>query len=226
MTNESKIYWSVGVISVAILLGAFLFPSERPKKEELPWHIEHPTPDSVRVFGVTLGLTTPAEAEQLFKEHVEAGLFKSPDGRLAAEVFFEQINLAGLRSRVVLTVAIPDEELQQMYERGLRMTATGSGKKITLTPDDIARLRSMPVTSLTLMPGVRLEDSLLLKRFGKPDQVIRETKGDATHWLYPQHGLDISLSATEKPVMQYVPPRDFGKLVKPLLDGGGQAVSR
>ncbi len=213
-------------MSLALLVGAFLLPGERPKKDELPWHIEHPTPESVRVFGVTLGLSTPAEAEQLFKEHVEAGLFKSPDGRLAAEVFFEQINLAGLRSRVVLTVALPDEELQQMYDRGLRMTATGSGKKITLTPDDIARLRGMPVTSLTLMPGVRVEDSLLLKRFGQPAQVIREARGGAIHWLYPQHGLDISLSATEKPVLQYVPPKDFGKLVKPLLDGGGQVTTR
>lgn len=225
MTAESKIYWSVGLVCFALVLGAFVLPSERPRQEELPWHIEHPTPDSVRVFGVTIGVSTPAEAEQIFKEKAEAGLFKSPDGKFTAEVFFEQINLAGLRSRIVLTVALPDDELQRMYERGLRMTAVASGKKITLAPEDALRLLSLPATSLTLMPGVRVADTVFLKRFGKPAQIVKEAKGDVSHWLYPQHGLDVSLSGTEKPVLQYVPPQEFAKLVKPLLDNGGRVIS-
>lgn len=220
MTTESKIYWGVGIFSVLILLGAFLIPGDRPGKEDLPWHIEHPTPDSVRVFGLTVGVSTPAEAEQRFKEKAEPSLFKSPSGQLGAEVFFEQINLAGLRSRVVLTVGIPDAELRDMYERGLRMSATGSGKKITLTPDDITRLRSLPISSLTYMPGVRVEESLFLKRFGKPEQIVKEAKTGAVHWLYPQNGLDITLGGDEKPLLQYVAPREFDKLTKPLLANG------
>ena len=49
MTTESKIYWGVGLISVALLLGAFIIPGDRPDKSDLPWHIEHPTADSVSV---------------------------------------------------------------------------------------------------------------------------------------------------------------------------------
>jgi len=220
MTTESKIYWGVGIFSVVILLGAFLIPGDRPDKEDLPWHIEHPTPDTVRVFGLTVGVSTPSEAERRFKEQAEPSLFKSPSGQLGAEVFFEQINLAGLRSRVVLTVSVPETELRDMYERGLRMSATGSGKKITLTPDDITRLRSLPISSLTYMPGVRVEEALFLKRFGKPEQIVKEAKSGAIHWLYPQNGLDITLGGDEKPLLQYVSPREFDKLAKPLLANG------
>jgi len=220
MTTESKIYWGVGITSVVLLLGAFLIPGNRPEKDDFPWHIEHPTPNSVRVFSLTVGTSTTVDAEQRFKEIAEPSLFKSPSGQLGAEVFFEQVDLAGLRSRVVLTVGVPDAELHDMYERGLRMSATGSGKKITLTPDDVARLRSLPISSLTYIPGVRVEESLFLKRFGKPEQVIKETKSGAVHWLYPQNGLDITLGGSEKPLLQYVSPTEFDKLVKPLLANG------
>ncbi len=222
MTTEGKIYWGVGITSVVILLGAFFIPGgDRPEKDDFPWHIEHPAPDSVRVFGLTIGATTPAEAEARFKEIAEPSLFKSSSGKLGAEVFFDQVNLAGLRSRVVLTVSVPEVELHEMYERGLRMAATGGGnKKITLTPDDVAHLRSLPISSLTYIPGVRVEDALLLKRFGKPVQVVKETKSGAIHWLYPQNGLDITLGGSEKPLLQYVSPKEFDKLVKPLLANG------
>ncbi len=220
MTNESKIYWGVGVLSVGILLGAFLMPGDRPNQADLPWHIEHPTADSVSVFGLTLGISTPAEAEQRFKEPAVPSLFKSPQGVFAAEVFFEQINLAGLRSRVVLTVDLAENELQGMFERGLRMAGTGSGKKITLAADDVARLMNAPISSLTYLPGVQIDGALFIKRFGKPAQIIKETKSGATHWLYPQNGLDITLSSTEKPLLQYVSPAEFSKLVKPLLANG------
>jgi len=220
MTTESKIYWGVGVLSVAILAGAFLIPGNRPDQADLPWHIEHPTTDSVSVFGLTLGVSTPAEAEQRFKEPAVPSLFKSPAGVLAAEVFFEQVNLAGLRSRVVLTVALAEDELQGMFERGLRMAGTGSGKKITLAADDVARLMSAPISSLTYLPGVRVDEALFIKRFGKPAQIIKENKSGAMHWLYPQNGLDITLSTTEKPLLQYVAPTEFAKLVKPLLANG------
>lgn len=222
MKTESKIYWGVGIISVAILLGAFIIPGDRPDKTDLPWHIEHPSADSVSVFGLTLGVSTPADAEQRFREQAVPSLFRSPAGALTAEVFFEQVNLAGLRSRVIVTVDIAPDEIQGMYERGLRIAGTGSGKKITLTPEDVARVMSTPISSLTYLPGVHVDETLFLKRFGKPSQVIKEKESGAIHWLYPQHGLDITLGGSGKPLMQYVPPATFDKLMKPLVEHGEQ----
>jgi hypothetical protein len=221
MSTESKIYWGVGIMSVLILVGSFFIPGGHPgRKDDVPWHIEHPTSNSVRVFGLTLGESSANEAEERFREEGKPSLFRSSDGRLVAEVFFEQVDLAGMRSKVVVTIAVPDAELKEMYERGLRMAATGSGKKITMTPDDVARLRTLPISSLTYMPGVRVEEAMFLKRFGQPEQRIQEKKSGAIHWLYPQNGLDITLGGGEKPLLQYVPPKDFDKLATPLLANG------
>jgi hypothetical protein len=70
------------------------------------------------------------------------------------------------------------------------------------------------------MPSVRLEDAIFAKRFGQPELRIKEKKSGAVHWLYPQHGLDITLGGGEKPLLQYVAPKDFDKLTRPLLADG------
>ena len=217
---DRKIYWGAVLIAVLILSMAFYKGDVPAEKSDLPWHIGHPTADTSRIFGITLGQSNTNEAEQHFKEVAKPILFKSPSGQLVVEVFFEEVNLAGLKARVVLNIAVPDLELPGMFERGLRMNATGSGKEITMTPDDVARVFTMPVSSLTYMPAVRLEDTVFAKRFGQPVLRIREKKSGAIHWLYPQHGLDITLGGGEKPLLQYVPPRDFDKLAQPLFANG------
>ncbi len=220
MTFERKLYWGIGILSALIFAGSFFTPGRSSEKNGLPWHIEHPTTNTIRIFGLTLGSSTAGEAEQRFHEKAQPSLFKSPDGQLVAEMFFEQATLAGLKSRIVLSIAVPATELQAMYERGLRISGVGSGKKILPTPDDAARLRELPIRNLTYMPSVRLEDAILLKRFGKPYQRIREKNSGAVHWLYPQNGLDITLGGEEKPVLQYVSPGDFDRLLQPLLANG------
>ncbi len=221
---ERKLYWGIGILSVLILVGSFLMPGKPIEKADLPWHIEHPTADSLRIFGLTLGQSTTNEAEQRFREEAKSSLFKSPGGQLVAEMFFEQVTLAGLKSKIVISIAVPDAELQGMYERGLRMSGTGSGKKITLAPDDVARVRALPISSLTYMPSARLEEGIVSKRFGQPAQRIKEKIGGVVHWLYPQHGLDITLGSESGSVLQYVPPKDFDKLLQPLL-ASGEALS-
>lgn len=222
MAMERKLYWGVGILSVLIFIGAFFTPGKPVDKNDLPWHIEHPAPDVVRVFGLTLGQSTANEAEQRFREEAKPSLFRSSNGKLVVEMFFEQVNLAGLKSRIVIGIAVPDGELQGIYERGLRMSSTGGGndKKITLAPEDVARVRALPIDSLTYMPTMRLEEGIFSKRFGQPSQRIKEKASGAVHWLYPQNGLDITLGGEEKPVLQYVSPKDFSKLTQPLLASG------
>ena len=220
MNTERKIYWAIGIISVLIFAGSFFVPGKPEDNSTLPWHIEHLSPGVTRVFGLTLGLSNTNDAEQRFNEEAKPSLFKSPEGHLVAEMFFEHVVLSGLKSRIVATIAVPEAELQAMYERGLRMSSTASGKKITLTSEDAAKVRTLPIASLTYMPSVRVSEDVFSKRFGKPEQRIKEKKSDAIHWLYPNNGLDITLGGEEKPVLQYVLPKDFDKLVAPLLNNG------
>ena len=209
---------ALAVISISILLMAPESSTDIP--DTLPWKISHPTPDTSRVFGITLGQSSLGDTEHVFKEQSEVSLFKTSEGKMLVEAFFDELNLNGLKAKFVLTIAVPAEELQGMFDRGLRMNSTSSGKRITLTPDDLARVRKAPVASLTYLPTARLEEALFTKRFGEPAQRIRETKSGAVHWLYPQHGLDITLGGSEKPLLQYVSPKDFELLRAPLLAEG------
>jgi len=192
--------------------------------DTLPWNITHPTPDTTRIFGITLGKTTLNQAAAVFKGHtdteIEISLFKPTSGKLGVEAFVEEVNFNGLKAKIVMNIAIPAEDLQGMYQRGLRINNTPSGKRITLSYDDLTRVRNSPISSFTYLPGVRLEEDVIIKRFGEPAQRIREKNSEVIHWLFPQHGLDLVLSEKEKPLLQYLSPKDFEHLRAPLLVDG------
>lgn len=208
------------VVSISLLLMAPEDVADTP--DTLPWNIAHPTPDTTRIFGITLGKTTLNETDEIFKHQAEIqiSLFKPSQGNMGIEAFTEEVNFNGLKAKIVMNIDVPTEALQGMYERGLRMNSTPSGKRITLTFDDLARVRNSPIASLTYLPNVRLEEATLAKRFGQPTQRIREKQSGTIHWLYPQNGLDIVLGGKEKPLMQYLPPKNFELLRAPLLEHG------
>ena len=212
----------VALVAVAISILLMLPDNAAHTPDTLPWKITHPTADTTRVFGITLGQTSLDEAAQAFKHEaeVEISLFKPTEGKMGIEAFFEEVNFNGLKAKIIMNIALPPDELQGMYQRGLRLNTTTSGKRITLTADDLARVRKVPVTSLTYLPNVTLEEAIITKRFGEPAQRVKENKTNAIHWLYPQHGLDIVMGGKEKPLLQYLAPKDFELFVAPLLANG------
>jgi len=218
---DKKIILSVIALAVVSLSITLMLPDNTVNDgDTLPWHIVHPTPDTTHVLGVTLGQSTLNDAELKFKEPAKVSMFKSADSKLAVEAFFEEVHLNGLKAKIVLNVAVPSYELQGIFNRGARMNNTPSGKRITLNADDLARVRQTPIASLTYLPAAKLDEAVLIKRFGKPAQRIRETMSGTIHWLYPQHGLDIALASNEKPILQYLSPTDFELLSAPLLTQG------
>lgn len=217
---ERKIYWGTAIIAVLIGFATFFIPDAPSDANLLPWNIQHPTAGSSRIFGLTLKQSNINEAEQLFKEQAKIGLFKSPQGKLAAEAFFDEVTLSNLKAKIAVRVDIPEADKQAMFDRGLRMYGVDSGKQITLTPDDIAQVRKLPISGLTYMPSVKLDEETLTRRFGPPTMRIKESESGAVHLLYAQHGLDITLGGSEKPVLQYVTPADFPALTTPLIAAG------
>ncbi len=220
---DRKIFWGVSALIVLITSFSMFWSDDDPARnsiETLPWHIQHPTPDTTRVFRLTLGQSTVIDAEKVLLEPAKISLFKSPEGKLAIEGFFQEIKLNGLKAGVVVSIAVPATEIQAMFDRGIRMHGTGSGKRVTLDPDDEALVRTMPIASLTYIPSIRLEEDMITKRFGVPAQRVRETNSGAVHWLYPQHGLDITLGDQKRTVLQYLSPGNFALLSQPLLAQG------
>lgn len=220
---DRKILLGVIAFAALALSIALMLPEDTTTVNDgdtLPWNIAHPTPYTTRVLGVTLGESTLEQAELKFEEAAVVSMFQSADSKLAVEAFFEEVNLNGLKAKIVLTMEIPSFELPGIFDRGLRMNTTTSGKRITLSTDDLARVRRSPIASLTYLPAVRLDEAVLIKRFGEPAQRVRETKSGAIHWLYPQHGLDITLGGDEKPLLQYLSPTNFERLRSPLVAQG------
>lgn len=217
---ERKVFWGIILMSIVVFIALLNAGGEPVKKTDFPWHIEHPTAGGLRVFGLTLGESNTEDANKTFGEEAEPSLFKSPAGDLVMEMFFEEVRPAGLKAKLVMVIQVSNSDLRGMYERGARMSSTGSGKKITLATEDLQRVHKMPIASLTYMPSIKIDETTFLKRFGQPVQRVKEKDSEVVHWLYPHHGLDIALKDKEKPVLQYIAPSQFNKLSQPLLSTG------
>ena len=210
------------VLGVTLLLiGAALFlPGGQPPEEyrNLPWQIETFDDGSSQVFGVHLGSSTLDQVEQQFQEPSEVSMFATDEGERVVEAYFNSVTLSGLKAKIVATLGFSNAQLQEMYERGERISTLAEGKrKITLSGDDLQKARATTVVALTYLPRTDLEESVVIKRFGPPAEKITETGGKKQHWLYPDKGLDVVLDKEAKDVLQYVPPRDFEQLRQPLL---------
>jgi hypothetical protein len=189
----------------------------------LPWRVEQDAQGNTRVFGFTLGQSTLADVRAVFGEDGTLNLFETP-GRaepFGVEAFFEQIYLQRLRADFVITLDADQLTLAPMYERGLRISQTGSGsKKVKLDPADAEALAGLPIRGITYLPQARLDEALLEQRFGTPDERHTEDKTGIVHWLYPARGVDLSRAPDGKVVIQYVNPAGFDALLRPPAGPG------
>ncbi len=208
---------------IALALALFLPGRSVDEPDNLPWQIERVDGGSIRVFGIELGATSLGEVERLLREPSEVSLFAREDDQRVVEAYFDNVDLSGLRARMVMVMALRPEEVDTMYERGVRIATMGSGtRKVTLSDDDMTTLRNTPVAAITYIPRINLDEAIIEQRFGEPAQRIQEKEGEIEHWLYPEKGVDIALDPEGKEVLQYVSPVGFESLVRPLRDIGGQ----
>lgn len=223
--KQGQTFFSILGISLLAVLAAIYFPADKKptpvKTQTLPWQIETTTEGSIRVFDLLLEQSTVNDAIHRFKESAEVSLFVSPEGVRVIEVYFNNTSLAGLRAKLVLSVAINKDEVAAIYDRGTRISTLGDGsRKVTLHPDDLARIKQSAIASITYLPKTKLDTELLQARFGEPTRRIRETKNNTLHWLYPIQGLDIAQDEDGRTVIQYLPPRRFEEIIDPLTTQG------
>jgi hypothetical protein len=205
-------------LALAIVLGVPVlivsFPPRAPQNVPahlLPWQIQTDGHGGSTVLGVHPGRSTLAEAEGTWAAVAELSLFRDDDGRLALEGFFDNLTLAGLKADLVVTLDVPAVTLEALHDRGLRIRRRRTGGvRVQLDPRDLPAVRDAPVASLTYLPAVDLAPELLRQRFGTPRESY--AAGDVEQWLYPDLGLVIAVSTTRREVLQFVAPRDFGRL--------------
>lgn len=189
-----------------------------------PWEVEVTPKGTSRVLGLHLGEDTLGTVRRLFGDRMQIGLFESPDGRLGLEAFYGELTLGGLTARVVLNAELPSAVLEAIRERARNRTRLESGvTRYQLAREDLSLAMDATVTALTYLPAADFDEALVRGRFGEPEAVL-EASDQARHFLYPGKGLDLVLGSGGQAALQYVPPRDFERLIRPLEQSAdGQA---
>ncbi len=218
-----KVAAAVFVLLVAMLLAQMLFPPQResapPTTQGMPWQIESPGPDQSKVFGLTLGgsaASTLSDALRLSREAPRLALLAPPDAPLALEAYFETVTIGPLTGKLVLSIAATAVELDAMRAAAAKTDHLETGiRKFVLNDADRRRAERMPLAAIAFIPSARLDEAIILQRFGAPAERIRQGE-TLEHFLYPAQGLDIVLDSKGKEVLQYVAPADFARLRAPL----------
>ncbi len=215
---------ALAVAALAIVLAApLLFPPKQeaapPITHGMPWQIELPSPGASRVFGLTLGGARPstlADARRAFPELATLALLAPPEQPLALEAYFESVSIGPLSGKLVLTVAATPAELGAMRDKAAKTDHLETGiRKFVLNEADRQRAESMPLAGIVFIPAARLDESIILQRFGAPAERIRQGE-TLEHFLYPDKGLDLVLDRKGREVLQYVAPAEFPRLRAPL----------
>ncbi len=208
------------LIIIVLAVYPFLGEDGAPKKlSGLPWQITVMDDGSTRVFGISPGHSSLAEAVAVLGEDFELALVQKA-GTLALEMYFSHYRVGLLSAKMVLAARARDAVLQGWRERAVKTDYMGDGKakKLQLAADDAKQAMTAMIDSIAFIPAVNLDDEIIRQRFGEPSQILAGAEG-VSHYLYPDKGLAIALSESAKGVLQFVAPADFERLRRPLLAG-------
>lgn len=218
---DKKIFLSVMAAAIMAFFGIWLLlsalPNERANMALFPWDAVQNAEGQTQVFDLRIGESTLADVRALLGEDGKVNLFENPDGSRSVEVYFDDIFLGNLRADWVITLALDQETLAAMYDRGLRVSKASSGsRKVKMDPVDVETLTEVPVRILTYLPWKSLEDRDIQGNFGTPAEQRTEEKTGVVHWLYPDRGMDIARDRDGGVVIQYLNREDFDRVLAPL----------
>ena len=207
-------------LSIIILALLSLKPDGERSTESvkgLPWQIDVLPEGRSKVFGVTLGQSTLGDArEQLGEDMTLAIIVASGQDTGGLEMFYSRYKAGVFSGKLVLAADLAPEAVARLTERAIKAGYMDSGaRKFTLHPDDLPVAYQAPLATMTFIPTVNIDEASAIKRFGPATEIIR-TSEQVAHLLYPDKGLDIIINEDGKEVLQYVAPRDFERLRKPL----------
>lgn len=215
-----KIFFAVLALIIAILFAPMLLsPAPDNQKGEavtgLPWQIEVLPDGASRVFQLSLGQSTLADARARFGEG-EMALVAAPGESETLEYYFDTVTAGAVTGKMIVTADLAAETIAAMRQRATKTEYMQSNaKKSALAETDQPAALAAPIRALAFVPSINLDEAMITQRFGQPAERIRS--GDnLEHLLYPDRGLEIRLDTEAKEVLQYVAPRDFARLHEPL----------
>lgn len=229
------------LITVLLLAAALAWPLLRwhlappaavSAEQGLPWQVQADGRGGSTVFGLHLGAATLAEVEQRWGQDLKVALISSQGQAPALEAYVESFQAAYVSGKLVLTLAADPDWCRRAWDRSPRGEVDAGReaavRRRALSVEDLDRARRMPVASLAFIPAARLDEATVVQRFGPPSE--RHTGvGGVLQLLYAARGVAVALppaegdSARARPVIQYVPPRDFERLLRVPLRAASAA---
>jgi hypothetical protein len=207
-------YLLLALAVAAIGATALLWPTQRTGTlTNLPWQIETLPEGVSRVFGITLGRTTAAEAQHILGQAAEFALFEGQSGDLSLEAFFSNVELGHIVARVIARLAADPSDIQRLREQATNRQPMPSGAaRLGLSETANREVQDWPVVGITYSPVyARLDAQVLEARFGKPAEILDGADAQR-YWLYPALGLAIITNTEGRTLLEYVAPRDFAQL--------------
>ena len=223
----------LGVLASALLLIVVLNLIPLPSSpagdvaiEGLPWQIEVLGNGQSRVFGLTLGASTLADARARFGADGELAIVTAPGEEGSLEMYYSDVVTGAVSGRLVLTGDLSAPLVAAMRERAGKVEfMQSSTKKASLAEGDRAAALQAPITAIAFIPAAGLDEAIVLQRFGQPDERVR-TSETVEHFLYAARGLDLALDSNGKEVLQYVAPARFAAVRQPLVSSSAPAASK
>ena len=211
----------VALIVLALVLPFFIPGSGKQEgvdpNSNLPWQISVDGQGGSRVFGLQPGVSTLGDVRRRLGDEIEVAIIAGPEELGSLEGYYAQLPLGFVLAKMVVTVDADNATISAMRERAVKAKHMESTtRRITLNPDDLKAAESMPISAISVIPTVNLDEATIVQRFGEPGERIA-VSDKRTHLLYPKLGLDVVVDRDGKELLQYVASQQFARLREPLL---------
>lgn len=184
--------------------------------EGLPWQIEVLPDGTSRVFGLSIGTSTLADARARLRIEGETAIVAAPGEAGSLEAYFQDATLGAITGKLILTAELADDALEAMRQRATKSEYMNSStRKMKLADQDLPSANAARIRAIAFIPSINLDEAMVVQRFGQPAERTRSSE-HMEHFLYPERGLDIIVDSEGKELLQYVAPRDFARLREPL----------
>ena len=212
------------VISLVLFLGLVISLSGCDRADRVaddqrfPWQVKHLPGNQTQVFGIKPGVSSFEEFVNRFGTHFDDVVFEDKNHKLDLEIYFNEISIAGLSGKFILTLDADEELKIKLIKGAFKHKLLESGVlRHDVHPHDKPLLSPLTIHALTYIPYVDLDEKIIKSRFGEAARVIKIAEGKV-HYLFPEMGLDLFQDDDGKEVLLYVAPKNFSDLEKVLLE--------
>ena len=213
-----KIIIGIGVVCAMAVFFLVLQQSSRQTQTTvslvhgLPWQIEKDD-GHTRVFGLTIGKSSMADAAALLGDNVEVAIINDQQQNTALEMYASSFSSGNLTGSLIIVADVSAEEINELRKKLLsskQYLETGSAK-IELRFEQRQQAFPYRIKNITFIPVAPLTRDIIELRFGRPVLTLVTDK-HVTHYLYPANGLNIIIDEHGRDFLQYMSREEMAGL--------------